>query len=430
MIKKKQSDLAACILAVNSNSSVNSVDVVLTAFNQPEPHTVTLELLGHASYPISNNLRKTVFDACAGRNSIVEICELNFWLGEVFAETSQNFLKDMGKDPSQIDLIASHGQTIYHQFAAGHRHSTLQFGEATQISSRTGITVASNFRVSDVSVGGQGAPLVSYFDYLFFHDKSKSRATLNISGITNITYLPADEQNTLPIAFDTGPGTMLIDYAVRYYTNNELFYDKDGLLARAGEVNQELFQELMNTYFLKEKPPKSTGREVFGDVMGKEIIWAAEQRDLTPQDVVATLTAFTVESIAQAHRDYGPSYKIDEFILSGGGTRNPVLREGLITKFPGATIRLHEEFGIPVEYREGEIFALLGYELLRGHAANIPCCTGATHPALLGQLTPGANYTDLLQRFVPYMDNEATALSKPNTNYSNWLPSRRLILKS
>ncbi len=416
----------ARVVGLNSGTSVDSIDVVLAEFCESSPDVTSLKILAYQEYPFEAQLRQQVFDACASRCSVAEVCELNFWLGEVFGRAAQSLLAKAGVETNAIDLVASHGQTIYHQMAAGKRHSTLQLGEAAVIADISGVSVASNFRVADVVVGGQGAPLVSYFDYLFFRDEQQARAVLNLGGIANITYLPSAQQGGVAYAFDTGPGNMLIDYAANYYSKGELAYDKDGAMARSGQINAELLIELMTTHFLQIKPPKSTGREDFGDGFGRELIWACEQRGMLPEDVMATLTAFTVQSIAKAHRNFGPRGGIQELIVSGGGVYNPVLMAGLDEMLVGVQVRSHDEFGVAAECKEAVTFALLGYELLRGRTAILPACTGARESRVLGQLTPGHNYAGLLQKFGAFMQNETNR--DKGDKKEKWQPTPKLIL--
>jgi len=416
----------ARVVGLNSGTSVNSLDVVLVEFCEPNPDVTTFKILAYQDYPFEAQLRQQVFDACASRCTIAEICELNFWLGELFGRATQSFLAKAGLETNAIDLVASHGQTIYHQMAMGKRQSTLQLGEAAVIADLSGVSVASNFRVADVVAGGQGAPLVSFFDYMFFRDEQQMRAVLNIGGIANITYLPSAQQGGVAYAFDTGPGNMLIDYAASHYSKGALTYDKDGAMAQAGQINAELLAELMTTHFLQVKPPKSTGREEFGDGFGRELIWACEQRGMLPEDVVATLTAFTVHSIAKAHRNFGPPGGIKELIVSGGGVNNPVLMAGLDEMMVGVQVRSHGEFGVAAECKEAVTFALLGYELLRGRAATLPGCTGAKESRVLGQITPGHNYAALLQKFGAFMQNETNR--DKGDKKGKWQPKRRLIL--
>lgn len=429
----KQNNLTARVVGLMSGTSVDSIDVAVVEFSDPEPGITTLKLLGYQEQPLNLELRRKIFDACAGRLGVAELCELNFWVGEAFGRAVVDALTGLDIKLDTLDLVASHGQTIYHQMEVGRRRSTWQTGEAAVIAAQTGLTVASNFRVADVAAGGQGAPVVSYFDYLFFQNSQPARALLNIGGIANITYLPANDDASLIYAFDTGPGNMLIDYAARYYSQGTLGFDRDGAMARAGQVNAQLLAELLAHPYLNQKPPKTAGRENFGDAFAGQLIAECEKRNLSGADVIATLTAFTSQSVAQAHHDFGPTAGVKELVVSGGGARNPALMAELSDAMSGVRLRWHDEFGLAAECKEAVAFALFGYELLRGRPANLPNCTGASQPVLLGQLTPGPNFSGLLKKFAPFMaDTDRPRLTNQkseNNGVERWGPKRKLILK-
>jgi anhydro-N-acetylmuramic acid kinase len=316
-----------------------------------------------------------------------EISELDFIVGGLFAEAAVSCVAELGAKLGEIDLIASHGQTIYHQGTRiGDRvPSTLQIGEAAVIAERTGAPVVSDFRTADVAAGGEGAPLVPYFDFVFLRDPNVSRAAQNIGGIANVTYLPAGCGLGDVIAFDTGPGNMLIDAAASRLTQGRLACDLDGEMASRGEVSQALLQRLLEYTFYTRRPPKTAGREQFGARYLEEVVSMPEAKALSAEDVIATLTALTAESIARSYRDFLPR-KIDEIILSGGGAANPVLFE-MIERAVGRPVRRFDEFGVPGDAKEAVAFALLGSETARGVPSNVPSATGAAHPAVLGKIS-------------------------------------------
>ncbi|MBE3561618.1 MAG: anhydro-N-acetylmuramic acid kinase, partial [Ktedonobacteraceae bacterium] len=306
-------------------------------------------------------------------------------------------LEDEGRAPASIDLVASHGQTIFHLVEPGRILSTLQIGEPAVIAHRTGCTVVADFRVADMAAGGQGAPLTSFLDALLFSDETRTRALQNIGGIGNVTFLPAGAGPDGAYAFDTGPGNVLIDYGARYFSQGALSYDRDSTLARAGRVDEALLAEALALPYFKREPPKTTGRELFGDAFAADLIAQGQERGLPPHDIMATLTALTVESIAAAYRAFGPPH-IDEVFVSGGGSFNPLLMQRLQAALPGTAVLRLETIGLPANAKEAVTFALLGHEAIHGRPASLPRCTGAAQPAVLGKITPGANYRALLRQ--------------------------------
>lgn len=373
-----------------SGTSADGVDVAVCEFSSGSaPGELTLRLLAYREEPLDPGLRQRLLDLWrTGSARLDELAELNVEIGEVFADAVERVLREEGL--GRLDLIASHGQTIYHLAAPNRRRATMQMGEGAVIAARTGITVAADFRVADIAADGEGAPLVPFFDALFFSG-DRVRALQNIGGIANVTFLTPGSS---PCAFDTGPGNALLDAAARILFQEP--YDRDGRRAAAGEVDEALLASLLEHPYFQRPPPKSTGREVFGDGYAANMIDRAEKRGLSPEDTMATLTALTAESIASAYRDFGPA-AIDEVILSGGGARNRGLVDTLARRLPGVTVRRHEEFGIPGEAKEAIAFALLGHETLAGRPNNSPSCTGATHPVILGKIVPGNNYPALMR---------------------------------
>ncbi len=383
-----------------SGTSVDAVDVALCEFaaDPAVASGLTMRLLAHHEHPYPDPLRRTVLDLCrAGSVPLADLTELNFVLGRLFGEAVLEALRGAGLRPRDLDLVASHGQTVYHLVAPGRVPSTLQIGEAAVIARLTGVTVAADFRVADMAAGGQGAPLASLLDALLLCDDHRTRALQNIGGIGNVTFLPAGTGPQGAYAFDTGPGNALIDYGARLFSDSALRYDRDGALAAAGRADAALLTELLAHPYFGQLPPKTTGRELFGDPFAAAATDRALARGLTPADTMATLTALTVESIAAAYRDFGPA-TIDETIVSGGGARNPVLMDSLRVALPQTRIVSYDEVGLPSDAKEAVLFALLGHELLHGRPGALPRCTGATEAAVLGKLTPGTNYHSLMQR--------------------------------
>jgi anhydro-N-acetylmuramic acid kinase len=298
--------------------------------------------------------------------------------------------------PYDVALIGSHGQTIYHALdASSSVRSTLQIGEAAVIRARTGVTTVADFRVADVAVGGQGAPLVSYVDWLLLRHPALTRTVQNIGGIANVTYLPPDDDPAGVLAFDTGPGNMLIDDAARRATAGARTFDRDGKLAAQGQVDETLLGELLAHGHLAQPPPKTTGREQFGTSFGAEVWVRAEARGLEGRDILATVTAFTAASIEDAYHRFLPQMP-DEVILGGGGASNLTLVAMLRQRLSPARVIAHEAVGLTSDAKEAVAFAVLAYEAIHNRPGNLPSCTGAKSQAVLGKITPGANYGRLM----------------------------------
>jgi len=313
----------------------------------------------------------------------VTVCRMNFTLGELFASAALRLIAEAGLRPDEVDLIGSHGQTIWHEpkpVEAGGviSRSTLQIGEPAVIAERTGVVTVADFRVRDVAAGGQGAPLVPYFDYCLLRSDRKSRAVQNIGGIGNVTYLPAGCGLSQVLAFDTGPGNMIIDALCAQFFGRP--YDRDGEIAASGRVSPALLAELMAHPYLAERPPKTTGRELFGVQFARDL---AERTGLAPADLVATATAFTAHSIAGAYRRF--LGRVDEVIVGGGGARNPVLMRMLSEALPEAAVMTHEAVGIDSDAKEAIAFALLANDCILGLSTNVPGATGG-RPAILGKV--------------------------------------------
>ncbi len=386
------------VIGLMSGTSADGIDAAVVRLEGSPPH-LRWEVLAHIQQAHSPMLRSRIFAAFRPETSSSElICQLNFELGEAFARAAMAAASAAGLSPSQIDLIGSHGQTIWHE-PAGPRMSTLQIGEPAVIAERTGIPVISNFRTRDMAAGGQGAPLVSYVDALLLRHPTRTRTTQNIGGIANLTFLPpwpnsdSAENNFHKgvFGFDTGPGNMLMDYAAFQASAGELTFDRDGKLAALGTVHQPLLAELLADPYLHMPPPKTTGRERFGTQRGAAIWQTATERGISPQNILATLTAFTADSIIKAYQDFLPTFP-DEIILSGGGARNPALRQ-MITeaanRIQPCRVIVSSEIGLAEEAKEAAAFAVLAYETWHNRPGNLPAATGAQKPVILGNLTPG-----------------------------------------
>ncbi len=381
------------VLGLMSGTSADGVDAAIVAL-EGAPPDLRWEVHAHSHMPHPLALRDEIF-ACfqPASSDVGRLCHLNFALGHAFADAALRAIAETGLSPTQIDLIGSHGQTLWHN-PTGPQASTLQLGEPAVIAERTGIPVVSNFRTRDMAAGGQGAPLVAYVDALLLTHPTLTRAVQNIGGIANVTYLPPrkrkrSEDTDLAegvTAFDTGPGNMLIDDAAARATDGRLTFDRDGQLALAGHVDKAWLKDLLADPYFKAPPPKTTGRERFGTQYGAKLWKEGLARELTPCDIVATLTALTASSIARAYRDFLPHFP-DEVIVSGGGARNPRLMMHLREALPEARVCFSDKVGLKIEAKEAVAFAVLAYETWHRRPGNVPSATGASHPVILGSIT-------------------------------------------
>jgi anhydro-N-acetylmuramic acid kinase len=376
------------VVGLMSGTSVDGVDAAIVDIDRGKVRLLTFDTF---VYPAS--LRRQILTLCRPESArLDDICHYNFVLGEVFADAVIKLCSRNGISLSSIDLVGSHGQTIYHQ-PHGKRYgrwqicSTLQIGEPSVIAQRTGITTVADFRPRDMAVGGQGAPLVPYADYILFKHKRLTRAVQNIGGIANVTFLPGGCTQDDIIAFDTGPGNMLIDGIVRLITGGRKSYDVGGKIAARGKVDKRLLEEFLQHPFFRRRPPKSTGREEFGYDFAERVYRRASKKGLDDANIVTTVTALTAKSIAQAYRRF---LKVmpDELILCGGGSHNCMLVEMLHAELPDVKMLSTDDFGISVDAREAVSFAILAWATIKGMTNNVPTATGAERPVILGKIVP------------------------------------------
>ncbi|HEY1298651.1 MAG TPA: anhydro-N-acetylmuramic acid kinase [Chloroflexota bacterium] len=382
------------VVGLMSGTSVDGIDTAVVDISYRDA-SLHVALLAYGESPIDERLRGRIhalFNPPTSR--IDEVCEVNVLLGEAFAEAAAHGLRQAGV---QADLVASHGQTVWHEVSPGHTRSTLQLAEPSVIAERLGVTTVADFRPRDIAAGGQGAPLASWGDALLFGDARLNRAVQNIGGIGNVTWVPPGGHWQAMLAFDTGPGNTLIDHATWRLTGGMQRFDRDGTMAAAGRVDDLLLADLLSDPYFVEQPPKSTGRELFGAQFVDPVIDRALSAGLSASDVVATLTAFTAHSIADQYRRFLPGSP-DEVVVGGGGSRNPVLMQLLSELLDPAQIRQHEDFGLPSLGREAVYFALMGHEALHGRANTVPSCTGAGHSVVMGKIIPGPNYRSLMRQ--------------------------------
>jgi len=293
------------IVGLMSGTSADGITAALVKVRGNYTST-KVSLIKYNTYPYDREIREKIFELFdLNKSNSEKICEMNFLLGELLANATMKLVNEAGLNIKDIDLIASHGQTIYHA-PKGRivKKSTLQIGELAVIAERTGITTVGDFRKRDVAAGGDGAPLVPYVDFILFRSKTKNLVIQNIGGIANLTFLPADCSEDEVIAFDTGPGNMVIDYLVLKFTEGKLTYDINGEIASRGNVSKKLLDYFMEMEYFKRPPPKSTGREMFGPSFSEEFALVGEKYGLRKEDIIATATAFTVETIVRAYEDF------------------------------------------------------------------------------------------------------------------------------
>jgi len=398
------------VAGVMSGTSADGIDVALvrigdrhdssqalasaTGIRGRERPRHTYKLLGHAAYPYPRRVRAAVLAAMNARDaSVADLSRLNFLLGELYADA---VLAAQRRFRVQADLVGCHGQTLYHQgdpamFLGRNVAATWQTGEADVIASRVGVPVVSDFRPADVAAGGKGAPLVPYLDYMLFRDRKAGRIVQNIGGIANLTAIPAGAKASQVLAFDTGPGNMVIDAVTEALYHRP--FDRGGKIAASGVPLESVLEHFLRGRFFRTAPPKTAGREQFGREFVREFLRRCGRA--RKQDVVATATALTARSIVDAverfviHKPSFSKANFSEMILSGGGARNATLvrmmKESLAPL--GLRLRFSDEFGLPSEAKEAAAFAQLAYETWHRRPSNVPSATGAKRLAILGKIS-------------------------------------------
>ncbi|HOJ33810.1 MAG TPA: anhydro-N-acetylmuramic acid kinase [Candidatus Hydrogenedentes bacterium] len=373
------------VIGLMSGSSCDGIDAALVRIAGTGTK-LRFKLLDFFTLPYPEGLQTRLL---APHKNVQEICDLNFRLGHHFADAALQMIERARALSVSVDFIASHGHTVAHIPPRADTDScgTLQIGESAVIAEKTGLPVVSDFRVRDMAAGGQGAPLVPYVDWLLFHRADRVVACLNIGGIANITVVPPELEQVF--AFDTGPGNMIIDAAVRFLSRGELSIDENGTLASRGNVVQEFLDYLLAHPYFDRIPPKSTGREDFGmEVYLRDALSA--RRDAHPmEDLIATVTTAVAESILRACKRFIlPTHKIARLIISGGGAHNTTLVRLLKEGLPDILVRLSDDYRMSSDAKEAIAFAILGNETICGTPANVPGATGASHPVILGKITP------------------------------------------
>jgi len=373
-----------------SGTSADGIDVALVSFT-PRRDGTAMRIIGCRTIPYPKGFRAFLLkNSDPGTARLDQISDLNFLVAEFFSGALSRTCTSLGIAVGELDLIGSHGQTISHSPKArrlfGKKiRSTLQVGDPAAIAKLTGVPTVGNFRAGDVALGGSGAPLVPLFDRLLFSSPRVNRGVLNIGGIANITILPRGRRAGRVTAFDTGPGNMAIDLLMMRYFGKG--YDRSGKTAGRGRINSTVLGRLARHPYLRTAPPKSTGREMFGEGFIDRAIRGV--RGATGEDLVATFTEFTAMSVYRACLDHLPAKdRPRELIVSGGGAENPVMMEALARYFAPAPVVTTGAYGIPSDGKEAVCFALLAYRTLNGLPGNLPSVTGASRPGILGVICP------------------------------------------
>ncbi|HXO87019.1 MAG TPA: anhydro-N-acetylmuramic acid kinase [Candidatus Acidoferrales bacterium] len=381
------------VIGMMSGTSADGIDAALAEISGAPP-SLTAKLAGHCHASFPPYVRERILRVANGAEiPAAEISELNFLLGEELGRAVMNACKKWRVAPDDVSLIGSHGQTIFHQGIKSKYHgklripSTLQIGDISVIAARTGITTIGDFRPADMAAGGQGAPLIPFADYLLYRDSLRGRVALNIGGIANVTVIPAHARPEDVFAFDTGPGNMIVDALVERTTFGREEFDRDARIALSGRTIPELLVRLMREAYLRQKPPKSTGRELFGANYAQELLTWGKRHHAGAADLIRTATIFTAMSIADAFRRFIlPRAHVEELIVAGGGLHNPLMMAQLAASLPGIEVVPATRFGVLPEAKEAFGFALLAYETYHGRPGNLPSATGAKRAAVLGKI--------------------------------------------
>ncbi len=389
------------VVGLMSGTSVDGIDAELVEI-QGNGINTKIHQVDFVTVPFPPHFKEFVLrNSQVGTSDVADITRLNFLIAQLYTDAVKELCKHAGVELSQIDLIGSHGQTIHHlpeniEMFGKKVSATLQIGDPSVLAKLTEVITIGDFRVGDVALGGQGAPLVPYFDYLLFRSDKVSRALLNIGGIANITYLPKGCKEGDVLAFDTGPGNMLVDQLMKLLYNKD--YDEDGETAFSGTVREDLMDYLMEDGFVKSVPPKSTGRERYGKPYIADILEKFRKYD--KEDIIATVSEFTAKSVYDNYNRFlhtgsrlgepaasgGHNGGLDELFVSGGGAHNRYMLTSLQRYFTPAKVGIAESLGISSDAKEAICFAVLANETISGNPANIPQVTGASRQTILGKI--------------------------------------------
>ena len=356
------------VAGIMSGTSLDGIDVAIVDIEGKRIDVVT-----HCTFPYTDKVREHILAVSDATAHTSRISRLNFVLADLYAKA----VRKCGVPLNTIDLVGSHGQTVYHE-----QQSTLQLGDGSVLAEKLRIPVVSDFRTRDMAAGGKGAPLVPFVDHMLYVHSELGRVALNIGGIANVTAIPPDGAPEQVVAFDTGPGNMIIDQLVAIHTRNRRKYDSGGQIAARGKVNQKLLDSLVRRTYYRQPPPKTAGREQYGQEFVRDLI----RTEVPMIDLIATATALTPATIAFGLKKF-VRHPVDEIIVSGGGVHNRTLMAYLQAFLPAVKLRTSTEFGIDSDAKEAIAFAILAYETWHRRPSNLPSATGARHPVILGKVS-------------------------------------------
>ncbi len=373
------------VAGIMSGTSLDGIDVAVVDFSTPRQ----VETVAFATTSYPDQVREKLLSVSNAQAETGDVARLGFLLGELYAEAVRKTCRRARVPLQSVELIGCHGQTIFHEgtaveFLGRKVASTLQIGEPAVIAERLGIPVVSDFRPADIAAGGRGAPLVPFVDYLLFHDSKRGRVALNIGGIANLTAIPAGGAPGDVIAFDTGPGNMVIDQLVALLTHGRQRFDRAGRIARKGRISDLLVAGLLDDDYYREPPPKTAGREQYG----KEYVGCLLATGMPLEDLIANATILTAATIVGSIETLvRPKMSVDELIVSGGGAHNPVIMGHIAALLPDVAIATSADYGIDIDAKEAIAFAILAHETYRRRPGTLPAATGARHAAVLGKLS-------------------------------------------
>ncbi len=377
---------------VMSGTSLDGVDAVLARF-RGRPPEIEWELLAHVPAPFETVLRRRLFAMAEGEAIPVrEVARAHVALGELYAAAVLELLRTAGLGIEKLSGVTISGQTVHHQSPRRARGEgvSLQLGSGPVVAERLGAPVVSDLRAADMAAGGEGAPLVPYADWLLFRSVGEGRVILNVGGIANLTAFPAGAVADNVVAFDTGPGNLVMDGLVRALSGGQEAFDEGGRRAARGRPDLSLLEEALRHPFFATSPPRSTGREEFGEVFVRDWLARGREVNLSEEDLVATACALTAESVASAIREFvKPRFAVQALYAAGGGARNQALLQALARRLGSIRIETSEALGVPVECREALAFATLGRETLARRPGNLPSVTGASRRTILGSVSDG-----------------------------------------
>jgi anhydro-N-acetylmuramic acid kinase len=356
------------VAGIMSGTSLDGIDVAVVDIEGKR-----INVIAHCTFPYPDKVREHILAVSDASAHTSRVSRLNFVLADLYAKA----VRKCGVPLDTIDLVGSHGQTIYHE-----QQSTLQLGDGSVLAEKLGKPVVSDFRTRDMAAGGKGAPLVPFVDYLLYVDPDLGRVALNIGGIANVTAIPPGGQPEQVVAFDTGPGNIIIDQLVAIHTRNRRKYDSGGQIAARGKVNQKLLDSLVRRTYYRQPPPKTAGREQYGREFVRDLI----RTEVPMIDLIATATALTPATVAFGLKKF-IRHPIHELIVSGGGVHNRTMMGYLQAFLPDIKLRTSTEFGIDSDAKEAIAFAMLAHETWHRRPSNLPSATGARHPVILGKVS-------------------------------------------